>query len=149
MRWDPHVTVATIVERNNQFLFVEENCSTGAVFNQPAGHWEDKETLIEAARRETLEETGWHVAITHLCGIYQWRHPDNAETFLRFCFVGECLHQDPTRELDPAIIAVHWLSREQLLQRQQDLRSPMVLRCLVDYLDNHRYPLDFIHSLLS
>ncbi|MBL1433867.1 MAG: NUDIX domain-containing protein [Gammaproteobacteria bacterium] len=105
--------------------------------------------LVEAARRETLEETGWHVAITHLCGIYQWRHPSNNETFLRFCFAGECLHQDPTAELDPAIIAVCWLAREQLLQRQHAWRSPMVLRCVDDYLSNHRYPLDFIHSLLS
>ncbi len=143
------MTVATIVARNDQFLCVEEYGRNGPVLNQPAGHWEECETLIEAAQRETLEETGWHVAISHLCGIYQWRHPSNKETFLRFCFVGECLHQDPTRALDPAIIAVHWLSREQLLQRQQDWRSPMLMRCLDDYSSGHRYPLDLIHSLLS
>lgn len=149
MRWSPHVTVATIVSRDDRFLCVEEQSRDGPVLNQPAGHWEERETLIEAAQRETLEETGWHIAISHLCGIYQWRHSQNGDTFLRFCFAGDCLHQDPTRELDPAIIATHWLSREQLLQRQQNWRSPMVLRCLDDYLNGQRYPLDFIHSLLN
>jgi len=149
MRWNPHVTVATVVSRNDQFLCVEEHSHSGAVINQPAGHWEDRETLIEAAQRETLEETGWHIAISHLCGIYQWRHPEKGETFLRFCFAGECLHQDPTAALDPAIIAVHWFSREQLLQRQSAWRSPMVLHCIDDYLNENHYPLNFIHSLLN
>lgn len=149
MRWNPHVTVATVVARSDHFLFVEEHSHRGAVINQPAGHWEEQETLIEAATRETLEETGWHIAISRLCGIYQWRQPNNGETFLRFCFAGDCLQQDPTAELDPAIIAVHWLSREQLLQRQPDWRSPMVLRCIDDYLSNNHYPLDLLHSLLN
>lgn len=149
MRWNPHVTVATVVFRDEQFLCVEEHSRKGAVINQPAGHWEDGETLVEAAQRETLEETGWHIAISHLSGIYQWRHPTSSETFLRVCFAADCLQHEPTRELDPAIIAVHWLSREQISQRQQDWRSPMVLRCIDDYLNGHRYPLDLLQSVLN
>lgn len=149
MRWTPHVTVATVIERDKCFLCVEEQAHGLRVFNQPAGHWEEHETLIEAAQRETLEETGWHVAIDSLTGVYQWRHPSQQDTFLRLCFAAKCLHHDAARPLDPAIIATHWLSRDALLALQPHWRSPMVIRCVDDYLTGRRYPLDLLHALNS
>ncbi len=149
MRWNPHVTVATVVSREEQFLCVKEHSRKGEVINQPAGHWEKGETLIEAAQRETLEETGWHVSISHLISVYQWQHPEKDETFLRFCFAANCLEHEPTRELDPAIISVCWLSYKQLLDARPAWRSPMVLRCIDDFISGRNHSLDLFESVLN
>ena len=69
MRWKPNVTVAAIIERDQKFLLVEENADDHVVFNQPAGHLEKNETLIEAVKREVLEETAWEFIPQSIVGI--------------------------------------------------------------------------------
>src|SRR5690625_8044917 len=54
-----HLTVASVIEREGRFLMVEEQTRQGRRFNQPAGHLEPGESLLEGARRELLEETAW------------------------------------------------------------------------------------------
>src|SRR5690554_4402550 len=77
-RWTPHATVATIVENNGRFLMIEEYAyGTTPVFNQPAGHIEEHETIVEASKRETLEESGWHVEPQGLVGFYIFKAPNN------------------------------------------------------------------------
>src|SRR5512135_1342045 len=95
--WRPDVTVACIVPRNGKFLLVEEDVRGERVLNQPAGHLEPDESLPAAAVRETREETGWDVSLTHLVGIYQWANADGA--FLRFTFAAVPLRHDPARTL--------------------------------------------------
>ena len=147
MVWRPNVTVAAIVERDAQFLIVEERAEHGCVLNQPAGHLESGESLIDALVRETLEETGWHVAPTALIGIYRYRPAPASLTYLRFCFSADCTHHEPMRVLDNGIIAIHWLSAAQLRTQRERLRSPMVLRCIDDYLDGRRYPLNMLSDI--
>ncbi len=143
MNWAPHVTVASIVERQGRFLLVEEAVDGRLVYNQPAGHLENGETLLQAAARETLEETAWEVQPVALVGIYQWRHPGNGETFMRFTF--ESLPVRHTQgSLDPDIRRALWLSRDELSALSAQLRSPMVLLGLDDYLSGRRYPLDVL-----
>jgi ADP-ribose pyrophosphatase YjhB (NUDIX family) len=144
MIWKPHATVATIVMRENRFLMVEESSDNQIVFNQPAGHLEDDESLMHAAIRETLEETAWHVDIEYLTGIYRWQHPDKDKTFLRFCFAATPVQHDPDRSLDEGIVSARWMSRDELTDKRPQLRSPMVLRCIDDYLAGNRYPLDIL-----
>ncbi|KAF1056720.1 MAG: Phosphatase NudJ [Pseudomonas delhiensis] len=144
MRWLPHVTVATIVEDQGRFLFVEEIASGAQVLNQPAGHLEADESLIEAALRETLEETGWDVEITALTGIYLYTAPSNGVTYQRVCFAARPLKHDPQRPLDDGIIGPKWLTREELQACQGQWRSHLVARCVDDYLSGERYPLGLI-----
>ena len=142
--------MAAVVENAGRFLFVEERSSSGrTVINQPAGHLEDGESLIEAVVRETLEETAWHLRPEALLGIYQWRHPVNGRSFLRIAFTGRALRHDPTRSLDEPILRTLWLDRKELQAESGSLRSPMVLRCVDDYLAGHRYPLDVLADLLQ
>jgi 8-oxo-dGTP pyrophosphatase MutT (NUDIX family) len=82
--WLPHVVVAAIVERDGKFLLVEEHTAEGLRLNQPAGHWERGETLIEAVRREALEETAHHVEPIALLGCYTTHYPQRDITYLRF-----------------------------------------------------------------
>lgn len=124
---------------------VEEEADGQTVINQPAGHLEAGESLLDAAIRETLEETAWRFAPSALTGVYRWQHPDKDITFLRFCFTGEVSDHDPARTLDDGILRALWLSREELATR--NLRSPMVLRCVDDYLAGKRYPLDVCQDL--
>jgi 8-oxo-dGTP pyrophosphatase MutT (NUDIX family) len=145
--WKPNTVVATIVEQDGRFLFVEEESDGRAVFNQPAGHLDPGETLLDAARRETLEESGWHVEPTGLVGIYLVEPPGTSITYQRFCFRARALRHDPARELDKEIIRAVWLSRDELLAERARHRSPLVLRCLDDYLAGHDYPLSLIHDL--
>jgi 8-oxo-dGTP pyrophosphatase MutT (NUDIX family) len=149
MVWKPHVTVAAVVERDGQFLLIEERASGRIVVNQPAGHLENGETLLEAVVRETLEETGWTFEPEAVVGIYLWRPPRAQRTFLRVAFCGPAIAHDATRALDHGIVGVRWLSREQLATLGPRLRSPLVLRCVEDYLANVRYPLGLLTHLIS
>lgn len=143
MRFLPHLTVATIVEDRGRFLMVEERQDGRAVLNQPAGHLEADESLIEAAQRETLEETGWTVQITSVVGLYLFT-ARNGTTYQRTCFAGRPLTHDPTRDLDQGIIGAHWMTLDQLQNTPIELRSHLVLDCIRDYLDKPHYPLDLI-----
>src|SRR5690606_34474809 len=133
MSWAPHVTVATVVERQGRFLLVREQADGREVYNQPAGHLEQDETLVDAAERETLEETGWSVSVTALLSIGLYQSPLSGVTYLRHTFVAEPLSHHPERNLDEGILAAEWLSHEDLLERHQRLRSPMVLQAIRDY----------------
>jgi 8-oxo-dGTP pyrophosphatase MutT (NUDIX family) len=149
MVWKPDVTVAAIIEREGRFLMVEERIRGQLVFNQPAGHLEDGESLIAAVIRETLEETAWRLTPIALVGIYLWRSP-RGQTTLRFAFTGEVADFEPQRRLDPPIVATHWLTREDVLQRSTRLRTVLVLRCIDDYLAGKRLPLQALsHTVFA
>lgn len=145
----PDLTVAAIVERDGQFLLVEERVSKRLVFNQPAGHVEQGEQFIDAVVRETLEETAWTFHPEALVGIYFWDQPDRPRSFLRAAFCGRVSEHDPARRLDRGIERAVWMTREQIVARSARLRSPMVLSCIDDYLDGARYPLDVIRHVLQ
>lgn len=147
--WTPHVTVAAIIERDHQFLMVEELAGGLQVINQPAGHLEFNESLKEAVVRETLEETTWHFIPQAITGIYRWINPQNNETFLRICFCGECVNQEPEGELDDNILRTLWLSRDELTKQPKKLRSPLVLRCIDDYLSGQRHDLALLIDVES
>jgi 8-oxo-dGTP pyrophosphatase MutT (NUDIX family) len=140
MVWKPDVTVAAVIERDALFLLVEERIRGRLVFNQPAGHLEDGESLLQAVVRETLEETAWVFAPQALLGTYLWRSP-RGHTTLRFAFSGTVSDFDPNRTLDPPVIATHWLSHQELMARAASLRSPLVARCIEDYQRGVRLPL--------
>jgi 8-oxo-dGTP pyrophosphatase MutT (NUDIX family) len=147
MRWTPHVTVAAIAEREGALLFVEEAIQGRLVLNQPAGHWEEDESLIDAVRREVLEETGYDFVPEALIGIYRWDVPDRDLTYLRFVFVGQ-VGETPVREtLDGSVLRALWLSPEELRTEHARLRSPMVLRCVQDYLAGRRFPLEILNEI--
>ena len=143
----PAATVATIVARDGAFLLVEEETRAGVRLNQPAGHLEAGETLVDAAVRETLEETGYQVAPTALVGIYRWQAPETGATFLRFAFAGEVVAHDARRVLDDGIVRALWLTYEELVAREATHRSPLVLRCVDDYRAGLRRPLDLITEM--
>lgn len=147
MVWKPHVTVAAVAQRHSQFLFVEERVGGELVINQPAGHLDPGENLIEAVVRETLEETAWHFEPEALVGIYLWRQPQNGATFLRFSFAGRVSGHDSSLDLDDGIERALWLTRDQIISQQPRLRSPMVLRGVDDFLAGQRIPLAVLESL--
>jgi len=143
------VTVAAVIERDGRFLMVEEHASEGIVLNQPAGHLEPGESLLEAVVRETLEETGYRFEPEYLIGIYSWLCHDAGRSFLRVCFGGSAQAPAAAAVLDEGIIDTHWLSREQLLHHSRTLRSPLVLRAIDDYLSRTRYSLDCVSHIES
>jgi 8-oxo-dGTP pyrophosphatase MutT (NUDIX family) len=144
----PDLTVAAVVERDGRFLLVEERVGTGLVFNQPAGHVERGEQLVAAVARETLEETAWTFHPEALLGVYFWDIPEKQRSFLRFAFIGSVTHHDPRRRLDRGIERALWASHEQIMQYGSRLRSPMVLRCVEDYLSGQRYSLALVHEFV-
>jgi 8-oxo-dGTP pyrophosphatase MutT (NUDIX family) len=145
MVWKPDVTVAALVQREDRFLIVEERIGGQRVLNQPAGHVEDGESLRAAVIRETLEETAWHFLPEALLGFYLWRSPRGRST-LRIAFTGSVSRHEPDRALDAPILAAHWLSREELLARRAQHRTPLVLRCIDDFLGGQRLPLSALAS---
>jgi 8-oxo-dGTP pyrophosphatase MutT (NUDIX family) len=141
MIWKPNVVVAAIVERDGKFLLVEEEADGQLVLNQPAGHLDEGETLIDAVIRETLEETAWHIQPTALLGVYRWPHPTNPVTYLRFAFIAHALHEESGRALDQGCLRALWLTPEEIRAGRARHRSPQVERCLDDYLAGTRFPL--------
>ena len=147
MDWDARLTVATIIERDGRFLIVEEYADgEELVYNQPAGHLDEAETLAAAAIRETLEETAWEVQVDAIVGLYYWTHPQG-HTFIRTCFAGQALQHHPDQPLDHGIERALWLTRDEIAALGPKLRSPMVLRCVDDYLAGQRYPLELFSYL--
>jgi len=147
MSWPLHVTVAAVVEQDGRFLLVQERVRGESVINQPAGHLEQDESLLEAVIRETLEETAWHFVPEELVGIYRWQHPQSGDTFLRFGFCGQLSGQDLQRSLDTGIEQVLWLTAQELAARAEQVRSPLVMQCINDYLRGQRYPLDLLQNM--
>lgn len=143
----PAITVAAITENHGRFLLVEERINERLVFNQPAGHVEPGESLLTAVVREAREETAWRFEPAFLVGVYLWRSPESGATTMRFAFSGSVDDHHVDQPLDNGIVATHWLSRAELKQREQALRSPLVLRCIEDYLAGQRQPLEAVADL--
>lgn len=144
MDWAPHVTVATIVERDNRYLMVYEEADGKKVYNQPAGHLDPDESLQEAAIRETLEETGWSVRLIGVVGVNLYLAPSNGVTYLRTTFIAEALSWDSEYQLDTGIIEAVWLTYEEILAHRAELRSPMTLQIIEDYRAGKHFPLEII-----
>lgn len=144
--WHTELTVAAIAERDGQFLMVEEWVDGQLVLNQPAGHLDESETLLEAVVRETLEETGWHVQPQAVSGLYLWKSPRRGTTILRTSFHVQTLHEADNAALDEGIERVRWMTREELAASDR-LRSDFVLRSVDDYLAGQRLPLDVVSHL--
>lgn len=146
-QWMAHATVAAIVEEKGKFLLIEEETERGNRFNQPAGHLEDNETLLEAVIRETQEESAYTFAPTALLGIYHWKHEHNDSTYLRFAYIGTASNHQPTQALDGGIIRTVWMSIEEIREKALLMRSPQVVTCFEDYLTGRSFPLDVITHL--
>lgn len=138
----PAVTVATVVESHGRFLFVEERVQGRLVLNQPAGHLDPGESLVDAAVRETLEETAWQVRVDYLVGVHQWRNPSDHAEVVRFTFAARPLEHHAGRALDQGIERAVWLDPATLAEARERWRSPLVERSLRDYLAGNRVPLD-------
>ena len=145
--WQPDVTVATVVVRDGKLLCVEERANGALVINQPAGHLEPDESLIEAAVRETREETGWNVRVTHMVGAYQWKAAETGRHYLRFAFAAEPLDEIPGATLDDGIVRALWLAPSELQALTERHRSPLVWRTAADYLAGCRHPLSLVQQL--
>ena len=145
--WQPDVTVATLVVRDGHLLCVEERANGRLVINQPAGHLEPDESLAEAAERETREETGWRVRVTHVVGAYQWKAPETGRHYLRFAFAAEALEEIPGATLDDGIVRALWLTPEQLQAESARHRSPLVWRAVAEWLGGSRHPLALVRQL--
>ena len=147
--WKPSVTVAAIIERDQRFLLVEEETAEGIRFNQPAGHLDPGESLLAAAAREALEETAHEFLPDALVGVYLSRYQSSRTnedvTYLRFAFAGTLgsVHQRP---LDDGILRTVWMSYQEIAASQDKHRSPLVLKCVEDYLAGQRFPLSVLHT---
>jgi len=147
MGWHPEVTVAAVVLRAGRFLVVEERVDNKLVLNQPAGHLEPGETLLAAVIREAREETAWRFEPQALVGTYLWRSPRSGRGFLRFAFCGEVDDHRPAQALDRGIVRAAWMTSAELAAQPARLRSPLVMRCIDDFLAGQRLPLDSVAYL--
>ena len=148
-RWKPSVTVAAVIERDGRFLLVEEETSDGLRINNPAGHLDPGETPAEGCAREALEETAHRFVPTGVVGVYlaRSRKTDGREvTYLRLAFCGDLGEPEPGRALDTGIVRTLWMSPAEMRASAARHRSPLVLRCMEDYLAGVRFPLSLIHT---
>lgn len=148
-QWKPNTTVAAIIERNGKFMMIEEFSRGQLVINQPAGHLEYGESLLDAIIREVREETAWGFIPESMVGLYMYPSPASDITYLRICFTGDCHDHRPEQPLDDGIQRVLWLGIDELHQQYDRLRSPMVLSSIEDYLAGNRVPLDYLKYQLQ
>jgi ADP-ribose pyrophosphatase YjhB (NUDIX family) len=147
--WQPHVVVAAIVERDGRYLMVEEMIAGQRRINQPAGHWERGETLLEAVHRETLEEAAWEIEVTGFLGVYTWQPAALPYPFVRFAFIARALQEQIGRPLDQGILRALWMTPDELQARADELRSPSVLQCIADHRAGRVFPLDLIQQQIE
>ena len=143
-RWKPNVTVAAVVERDGRYLLVEEASPSGPVLNNPAGHLDPGETLLQAVVREVLEETARVFTPTHLVGAYLVPSARGDVTYLRFAFTGAVGEPAPGRALDSGILRTLWLTPAQIEAGRSRHRSPLLARCIADHQAGLRYPLELL-----
>lgn len=147
-RWAPHVTVAAIMERDGRFLLVEEHTADGLKLNNPAGHLEPGETPAEGCAREAQEESAHTFVPTALLGVYLSRFSRKRDgediTYVRLAFVGDITAHDPAQPLDDGIVRTVWMTADEIRACPERHRSPLLLRCLDDYLAGIRYPLAMV-----
>ena len=147
-RWKPNVTVAALIERDGHFLLVEEDTADGLRLNNPAGHLDPGESPIQACIREVLEETAHDFTPTAVVGVYlnRFRRTRTGDdiTYLRFAFAGQLGTHHGWRALDEGIVRTVWMTPDEIRATRERHRSPLLLRCLDDYLAGKRYPLDLI-----
>lgn len=143
--WQPSVAVAAVIERHGKFLFVQERIEGRLVLNQPAGHLDPGESLVAACRREVLEETAHRFRPSGLVGIYRWHYDARNVTFLRFCFRGT-LEGTVSQPLDKEIVALQWLTPEEARHRRAEHRSPLVEKCVADFIAGRNFPLDVLSA---
>lgn len=156
-RWNPSVTVAAIIEKDGRYLLIEEHTQEGLRLNNPAGHLDPGESLIEACARECLEETAHPFQPQRLVGIYQSRfhraakngRPAEEITYVRFAFTGDISHPIKGQALDHGIVRVLWMTLEEVRASAASHRSPLVLKCIEDHARGQRFPMDLIHTDLS
>jgi phosphatase NudJ len=156
-RWNPSVTVAAIVEKEGRYLLIEEHTLEGLRLNNPAGHLDPGESLIEACARECLEETAHPFKPKQLVGVYQSRFqraakngkPAQEITYVRFAFSGDISSRIAGQALDDGIVRVIWMSLAEVRASAALHRSPLVLQCIEDHAKGQRFPLDLIHTDLS
>lgn len=146
MTWS--LTVAAIIERQGRFLVVEETDGVHPehVLNQPAGHVDPGESILDAVKREVLEETGLPFEPTHLVGIYQIQ-AKNGRDYVRICFGGRVPPDGEARPQDPIVLACHWRTREEIAAFGP--RSSAVLACIEDYLAGVKLPLSAVSGFLK
>ncbi|MHB1375289.1 MAG: NUDIX hydrolase [Thauera sp.] len=143
--WKPNVTVAAVIERDGRFLLVEEETPEGLRFNQPAGHLEEGESLLEATVREVLEETAHRFVPEYLVGVYQWTRPQGDITYLRFAYGGRVEGEERGRALDAGIVRAVWMTPDEVRATADRHRSPLILQCIEDWLGGKRHPLSLVH----
>ena len=145
------MTVAAVVERlfgdEKRFLMVREETRRGVKINQPAGHWEANESLIEAVQREVLEESGYAFEPSALLGIYVSDRWDKDITYLRFTFIGTVSENAVTHELDEGIIGAEWLTFDEIMASESMHRNKIVAQCLRDYQAGRRLELGQLTDL--
>ena len=132
------LTVSALVEHEGRYLLVEESAMGQRVFNQPGGHIEAGESPEQAVVRETLEETGCTVSCGELVGVYLWIHPQTRQQFLRIIYAATYVDCDENAKLDDGIYGRHWMTVADIENRKHSLRSPVVLRCVHDYVQGKR-----------
>jgi len=142
--WKPNVTVAAIIEQDGRFLLVEEETSQGLKFNQPAGHLEANESLLQAVVRETREESAYDIEPQYLVGVYRWHAETSNTTYLRFAYSGRILTHHADQKLDEGIVRTVWMTPAEIRSSVPRHRSPLILRCVEDYLAGKRYPLELV-----
>lgn len=146
MIWKPNVTVAAIIEQDGKYLLVEEEpeAGSGLFLNQPAGHLDPGESIMQGAIRETLEETACTFVPEYLLGIYQWHSQRVDTTYLRFAFCGRVISHDPERVLDHGIMRADWFDLDEIHRTIHRHRSPLVMQCIQDHIAGKRYPLELL-----
>ena len=148
-RFNPRVTVAAVIERGGRFLLIEEETSEGLRLNNPAGHLDPGESPAEGCAREALEETAHLFTPTALVGVYLSRRERTGGedvTYMRLAFCGELGELDPDRPLDTGIVRTLWMTEQEIRASADRHRSPLLLRCVEDYLAGRRYPLTLVFT---
>lgn len=142
--WKPDVTVAAVLERDGRFLLVEEETGEGVRLNQPAGHLEAGESLVDAVVRETLEESAHRFVPEYVVGVYQWPRPQGDITYVRFAFGGGDTQLVEGLRLDAGIVRAVWLSADELRACSPRHRSPLVMQCVDDWIAGRRFGLELL-----
>jgi 8-oxo-dGTP diphosphatase len=112
---NPTPTVDTIIEKDSQVLVIKrKNEPFSGYFALPGGFVNEGETVEEAARRETKEETSLDIELVDILGVYSAPNRDPRGHIMSTVFIGKISQNDEIKEAlagDDAA-AIDWINLE-------------------------------------
>lgn len=139
------VTVSAVVPHDGKYLFVLD--WKDKKWTLPGGRIEPDESTESAARREAREETGMHICVHTLVGVYRFAS-DRGNDITNFVYYATIIRKARIQKIEAIKVGYFSIAEIKALARQGQMRAPQAqLQPLRDYENGMRFCSNIVRLL--